>query len=108
MGWASIVALILELVGPLLEKWMAECTADRLESASAELPPATSFASQGDAATALFDKAIDDLPRFAFVRRRALERMRDKSVEGDKLRTAPFTAEELREARDIVGHIRPQ
>ena len=44
----------------------------------------------------MFDGAIDDLPRWAFVRRRALERMRDKSVEGDGLRRVPLTAEELR------------
>lgn len=108
MGWAALITAIMELFGPLLSTWLADCTKDRLEDAAADMHEPVSFGGEGAAVGALFDKAIDNLPRFAFVRRRALERMKDKAVENGKLRTAPFTGEELREARDIVGHIRPQ
>ncbi len=108
MGWAAIIAAIMEIFGPLLSDWLKECTEDRLSNATADLPPVGEFVSEGAAAYAMFDAAIADLPRFAFIRRRALERMRDRTVEGAAIRRTPLTADELREARDIVRAVRPQ
>lgn len=106
---AAIIASLLSIFGPVLADWLKKCLEERLNDAAAGLPPAASFATEGAAVEALFDAAIDNLPRWAFIRRRSLERMKAASVTADgKLRTAPLTAEELREARDIVGAIRPQ
>lgn len=97
---------ILELLGPLLQDWLKKCTEERLNQAAAELPDADTFANEGEAAAALFDRAIADLPRLAFVRRAALRRAKAVSIEGKKIRTRPLTASEIAEGRDLVGGVR--
>lgn len=106
MGWASIIAALLEVFGPILQDWLKECTKERLEDAAADLPDVGSYASEGAAVVAMFDTAIADLPRLAFVRRSALRRMKAASVRDGKMRRAPLTAEEIREGRDLVGGVR--
>jgi hypothetical protein len=106
MAWAGIIAALIELFGPLLTDWLKSCTEERLEDAAADLPATTSYANEGEAVGALFDAAIADLPRLAFVRRAALRRMKAASIDGKKMRRAPLTAEEVREARDLVGGVR--
>jgi len=106
MGWFSIVAAILELLGPLLQSWLKDCTEERLANAAAELPPADTYGSEGEAAAALFDKAIADLPRLAFVRRAALRKAKAVAVQGKKLRPAKLTAAEIAEGLDFVGAVK--
>lgn len=106
MGWAAIITALIELFGPLLANWLKECTEERLSNAAAELPDADSYASEGEAAAALFDRAISDLPRLAHVRRAALRRAKAIAVEGKKIRTRPLTAAEMVEGRDLVGGVR--
>lgn len=107
MGWSVLIAELLKLFGPLLTDWLKSCTEERLERAAANLPAAESFGSEGKAVEALYDEAIDDLPRFAFIRRAALRRMKSAAVtpEGTVRRT-PLTASEMREGRDLVGGVR--
>lgn len=107
MGWAALITQLFQLFEPLLEKWLASCTKQRLEDAADALPDAGTFGTEAAAVHAVFDRAIDDLPRWAFIRRGALARMKAAAVEGDKVRTTPLTADERREVRDIVGGIRP-
>jgi hypothetical protein len=106
MGWAAIVAALIELFGPLLQDWLKDCTAERLSDAARELPEPDTFGSEGEAASALFDRAISDLPRLAFVRRAALRRAKAAAVVGKKIRRTPLTAAELAEGRDYVGGVK--
>lgn len=108
MGWASIVAALLAIFGPLISDWLKECTEEKLSDAADNLPEPSTFGSEGEATAALFDEAIARLPRLAFVRRAALRRMKAASIVDGKLRTAPLTAEEIAEARDLVGGVRQE
>jgi len=106
MVWTSLIAVLLELFGPLLADWLKGCTEERLANAAAELPPADTYGSEGEAATALFDRAIADLPRLAFVRRAALRRAKAVAVQGKKIRRAKLTAAEIAEGLDFVGAVK--
>lgn len=106
MGWAAIITALIELLGPLLADWLKKCTEERFAQAAAELPDADTFANEGEAAAALFDRTIADLPRLAFVRRAALRRAKAVSIEGKKIRTRPLSAAEIAEGRDLVGGVR--
>ena len=106
MGWASLIAVLLELFGPLLADWLKGCTEERLANAAAALPPADTYGSEGEAAAALFDRAIADLPRLAFVRRAALRKAKQVAVQGKKIRRAKLTAAEVAEGLDFIGAVK--
>jgi len=106
MNWAAIIAALMEVFGPILQDWLKDCTAERLNRAAAELPPAETFGSDAAATVAMFDEAIASLPRLAFVRRTGLRRMKAAAIVDGKVRRAPLTAHEIAEARDIVGGVR--
>jgi hypothetical protein len=106
VGWLAIISALLTIFGPLIADWLKGCLEERLNEAAASLPPAETYASEGDASDALFDEAIRGLPRFAFARRAALRRAKAAAREGDGIRTAPLTAAELDEARDLVGAVK--
>ena len=119
MGWAAIIAALLEFLGPLVQEWIKKCTEERLEEAALDLTPVDSFGGAEAATAALLDAAIADLPRRAFVRRQALRRLKaataqrfaDGSVEVGPTTmkfTKPLTADELSEARDLCGAIRSE
>ena len=107
MPWASIIELILQLVGPLLTKMLENCTKKTLKTAAAGLDAPMAFASEGEAAAAMIDAAIEKLPKRAFVRRRALEKLKAKAVVNGKVRTTPLTSAELKEGKKLVKGIRP-
>jgi len=106
MVWTSLIAVLLELFGPLLADWLKGCTEERLANAAAELPPADTYGSEGEAAAALFDRAISDLPRLAFVRRAALRKAKAVAVQGKKIRRTKLTAAEIAEGLDFVGAVK--
>ncbi len=104
MQWlaiATLIAKVIEAIAPAIE----ECLNDRLERASHQLPPPDTFGSEGAAATALLDKAIEmTRPRNVFVRI-GLRHIKSNVVEGDKIRSTPLTKDEIAEGRSIVGAI---
>ncbi len=106
MGWAAIIAAILEVFGPILASWLKDCSKDKLTDAASSLPDPITFATEGAATAALFDEAISNLPRLAFIRRAALRRMKSAAIVDGKLRRTPLTADEIAEARDLVGAVR--
>lgn len=95
MGWSAIILALLEIFGPLIVAWLKAWLEDRLNRAAANLPAPESFGSPELARAALFDEAIADLPRFAFVRRALLRRM--------KATDANPTPEALAELRDLAA-----
>lgn len=104
MEWVAIATLVIKIiqaVAPAVE----ECLNDRLERASHHMPPPETFGTEGAAATALIDKAIEMTPKRRFFVRHALEEMKDSVVEGDKIRTTPPTEMEAKRARRLVGAI---
>jgi hypothetical protein len=106
MGWAAIIAALIRVLGPVLAGWVEDCTKERLEKAAAKLPAADTYASEGEAAAAVFDRAIKDLPRWAKWRRKALQRAKEVAVQGKKLRRAKLTAAEIAEGLDFVGAVK--
>jgi hypothetical protein len=98
--------MIMQILGPLLEKWIASCTEEKLTEAAGRLPGREVFASDGEAANALFDEAIASLPRLAFIRRSALRRAKAVMVVNGQLRTSALTVTELEEGRDLVSAVR--
>lgn len=82
MGWASIIAALLTIFGPMLIEWLKQWLESRMADAATRLPAVASFGSEGDARDALFDEAIRSLPRFAFARRSLLRRMKASAKDG--------------------------
>jgi hypothetical protein len=101
MQWLALIGMIATLLGPLLE----DCAKRRLELAAKRLPKPSTFANEAEAVAALHDKAIASarLPRV----KRALARMRDAVIDGDKLRTAPLTAGEVKAGQKLAASARP-
>jgi len=108
MGWASIVLAIIELLSPLLQEWLKGCTEERLANAAAELPPADTYGSEGEAAAAVFDRAIADLPRWAKWRRNALARAKEVAVQGAVIRREPLTESEVAEGLALTAFARAE
>lgn len=96
MGWAAIISAIISIFGPMLAEWLKKWLDSRLADVSQSLPAAESFGSPDLARAALFDAAIDSLPRWAFARRALLRRMK---AHGD----GPVTGEAAAEFRDLAG-----
>lgn len=94
MGWAAIIAVILEIFGPLLAEWLQKWLDSLLNKAASRLPAASSFATEDMARGALFDEAIRSLPRFAFARRAMLRRMKASGL-------GSLTVNEEAEFRDL-------
>ncbi|HVL15721.1 MAG TPA: hypothetical protein VM529_24325 [Gemmata sp.] len=107
MGWASLIAALIQLLGPVLQEWLKDCTEEKLKEAAAQLPKASTFGSEGAAAAALFDKAIANQKPWALLRRRALKKAKAAAVEGDKVRRTPLSESEAKAAKKLVGGIRP-
>ncbi len=80
MEWVAIIAALMQVFGPILAEWLKKCMEERMEEAAKNLPVASSFASEADAADALFDEMIAGLPRFAFIRRAAFRRMKQAAI----------------------------
>ena len=108
MGWATIIATILELLGPILQDLLKSCMEDQLNDAAGELPAAETYGSDGLAAEALFNQAIANLPFWARFRKRALRRAKAVAVQGNALRTTPLTEAEIREGYSLVGSVRAE
>lgn len=106
MGWASLIAVILEVLGPILADWLKECSKEKLDEAAGRLPEPGTYANEGAATAALFDEAIRGLPRLAFIRRSALRRAKAAMVDGTKIRKKPLTPAEIEEGRDLVGAVK--
>lgn len=104
---SELIALLLELAGPLLSKLMENCTKKQLKAAAKQLPAADTFASEGEAAAALIDQAIANLPKRQKRRREALAKLKQKAVVGDTVRTKPLTSAELKEGKLLLKGIRP-
>lgn len=97
----TAISKLIEVVVPAIQ----ECLETRLERAARYLPPASTFASEGAAAEALIDKAIEMTPKRRFLVRHALEEMKDSVIDGDKVRTVPLTGIEAKRGRRLVGVI---
>lgn len=80
MGWSAIILALIQLFGPAIMAWLKAWLEGRMNKAAANLPAPESFGSPELARAALFDEVIADLPRFAFVRRAMLRRMKAESV----------------------------
>src|SRR5688572_7416325 len=108
MGWITIVASILELLGPIIQDLLKNCMEDQLNDAAADLPAVETYDSEGQAAEALFNQAIANLPFWARFRKRAMRRAKAVAVEGDKVRRAALTEAEIREGFGLVGGVRAE
>lgn len=106
MEWVAIITALLQLFGPILQDWLEKCTEEKLNDAAQSLPSADSFASEAAAVEALFDEAIANTPRLAFLRRAALRRMKAAAVKDGVVRREPLTAAEIEEGRDLIRGIR--
>jgi hypothetical protein len=76
MGWAAIIAAIIELFGPLLKEWITKWIEGRLKKASERINVADFGDDERAAKVALLTVAIEDLPRWAKARRMLLRRMK--------------------------------
>jgi hypothetical protein len=108
MGWTVIIAALIRVLGPVLADWLEGCTKERLENAAAKLPAADTFASEGEAAAAVFDRAIADLPRWAKWRRNALARAKEVAVQGAVIRREPLTESEVAEGLALTAFARAE
>lgn len=104
----AIATLLISIFGPALAKWMETCLAERLKKAAKEVGPVSNFGSEGEAALAIIDQAIEDLPRWAKKRREAFEEMKKAAVVDGELRTKPLTAAEKKKVKKLTGGIEPQ
>lgn len=80
MGWSAIIAVIIQTLGPVLMEWLKKWLESRLQKAAGKLGEGAGFLSESAQQGALFDQAIDDLPRFALVRRMFLRSCRQAAV----------------------------
>lgn len=105
MGWAAVIAMIIELVGPYLMEWLKQLLERWLSRAAADLPaPAT-----GGDVVGLFDAAIDRLPRLAFARRallRAVKRVAEPRAAALLAGTVGgLTISEMDDLKDAAGAV---
>ena len=93
MGWAAIIAAVIELFGPLIAEWLRKWLDQKLVMAATLLP--SPGGNEAEAREMLFDAALDSLPRFAFARRTFLRTLRGIAVRG-----GPLTPEDGAAVRD--------
>jgi hypothetical protein len=82
MGWAAIIAAIIELFGPLLKEWLQKWLESRLKKAAERINVADFGDDERMAKMALLTRAIEDTPRYMFARRLLLRQMRDSVERG--------------------------
>jgi hypothetical protein len=58
MGWAAIIAVLLQIFGPLLAEWIKKWFDSHLRHAAALLPEPSFYADEPAARDALFEKAV--------------------------------------------------
>lgn len=76
MGWAAIIAALVQFFGPLVADWLKKCSEKKATDVAEQMPDVDTFASEHEARDALFDQVIEKLPRRAFVRRAFARRMK--------------------------------
>lgn len=106
MGWASIIAVLLEFLSPLIQDWLAKCAENRAQAAAERLPAFESFASEDAARDALFDEMISDLPALAFARRGLLRRAKRAAAKAGVTSAGaarPLDPEDAAELADLAG-----
>lgn len=73
MPWGAIIAAILQIVGPLVKKWLEDWLANRLKDVAAKLAPA---AGETEADTrALLTAVYKDIPWMQVARWRFVKRL---------------------------------
>lgn len=102
MGWELLLAQLLSVLIPMLVAWIQKWIEGRLKKASERLPAVHTYASEADAAVAVFDAAIEDLPRWAFLKRALLRRAKAACVKNGKVMTEA-SAEDAVELRDLAN-----
>lgn len=103
MGWASIIAALIQLFGPALVEWLQKWLDGILKRAAESLPDVTTYAAEPLAREALFDRAIALTPRFAFARRTLLRRLKTSAIlHGYPEAVGHLTPDELAEVRDAA------
>lgn len=80
MGWGALIAVLVEVLSPLVADWLKECAEDRAKRAAARLPAYESFASEEERLVALFDEIDAGLPTFAPVRHRFVRRAKEAAL----------------------------
>ncbi len=78
--WGPIIVAIVNLLGPMLAKWLSEWLDNLLKRAAERLPPPSSYNSPVEAQEALFGKAMGLIPFLAFGRKLLLRRGRAVSL----------------------------
>lgn len=117
MGWGALIAVIIELFGPVLADWLKKLLEQWLrqaaESATLSEPDPAMMAAEN--ISLLFDAAIDRMPRLAFVRRnflrsckraalaRANQLMHAAQGGGSPTQLFPGERDELRDAAGAVA-----
>jgi hypothetical protein len=101
--WAPIILAVLELLGPVLQDLLKDCMEEDLQDAAAELPDPETYGSQGEAAAALFDQAIEQTPRWRIRKRKAYRKAKAAAVVGGTLRSWPLAEDEVREGCYLAG-----
>jgi hypothetical protein len=76
MGWAAIIAAIIELFGPMLKEWLQKWLESRLKKAAERVNVADFGTDERAAKVALLTQAIEDTPRWMPARRMLLRRMK--------------------------------
>lgn len=89
MGWAAIIAGILQILGPIFSEWIRKWLEERLNRAAREL-------GETGSAAALFDRAIADQRRGP--KRMLLKRLRAMTAGG----VFAATEADIEELRDLA------
>lgn len=76
MGWAAIIAAIISVLGPILVDWFKKLLDKWFKKAVTTLKAPEEYGTPQDTVGALFDAAIDGLPKAAYVRRTALRALK--------------------------------
>ena len=82
--WGPLIAVLLELFGPVLVELLKSLLDKWLKRAADQMPAAVVFGDDKAAKLALLDKTYDILPRFAFGRRALVLRMKAAVKRGGK------------------------
>lgn len=104
--WASLIFELLKYLGPVLLEWLRKFLENRLERAAAKLPDFATYATEHDARDAVFQQAIDDLPRFAYARRALFHRLKLAASDAGVTTagtTLPLNESEVEEIAALAG-----
>lgn len=104
MAWIAIITEVLKLFGPVLAEWFSKLLESLFKKAAERLPPPESFATPAAAQAALFDAALEHLPRRAPARRTLLRRLKAAAVSRALAKTphVPLTPAEFVELNDAA------